>query len=457
MRTKSKLSCYEIFAYGIGGVFINLAAIGDQFGLYYLTNVALLPAGTVGTIMLLTTFFDALNDPVIGNMADQCSTRIGKYRPFMLCGGVVMCIMMTMRFSCPDLSPGAKVAYYLLVLMGCSVGFSACCIPWQAMMSILSRDYTDRNVLLTVRSISGALVSALIGVVVLPLVERFGGGADGWQRFVILALSIGFVCLLVCQHGMRRVDYAGSIPTPPKKPLFHNMLKLTRNKPVMCVALAASVAALVQTLGGVCSMHYYQYVLGDVSVLSRVSAFSLPISIVCPLILPLILQKVDKKQLLFAGFVISMVKPAMIAILGENITIDMAVVLILISRVGTSCFGSALFAWIPECVDWTTWKEGVSQAALISAMVTFLQKVGRALGQGIAGMCLGIAGFDAELGVTSRAVTEIIRINGLYQMIGLAIALIPILLFPITREKGDEIRKQLLAREAAQNAKDDTL
>ena len=204
-------------------------------------------------------------------------------------------------------------------------------------------------------------------------------------------------------------------------------------------------------------MHYYQYVLGDVSVLSRISAFSLPISIICPLILPLILQKVDKKQLLFAGFVISMVKPAMIAILGKDITIDTAVVLILISRVGTSFFGSALFAWIPECVDWTTWKEGVSQAALISAMVTFLQKVGRALGQGIAGMCLGIAGFDAELGVTSRAVAEIIRINGLYQMIGLVIALIPILLFPITREKGDEIRKQLLAREAAQNAKDDTL
>lgn len=457
MKPRKKLSRYEIFAYGIGGFFINLVAIGDQFGLYFLTNIALIPAGTVGTIMLLTTFFDAVNDPVIGNMADQCNTKIGKYRPFMICGGILMVITMTLRFSCPNMDRGWGAIYYLIVLMGFSIGFSACCIPWQALMSVASRDYTDRNVLLTVRSISGALVAALIGVVVLPVVDFFGGGAQGWQRFVMIACLLGFVCLLICQHGMRHVDYKDSIATPPKKPLLHNMLGLTKNKPVMCVALAAAFAAMVQTLGGVCSMHYYQYVLEDVDVLSKVSAFSLPIGIVCPLALPFILQKVDKKHLLLIGFTISLIKPIVIAILGEEITSQIAIVMILISRIGISFFGSAIFAWIPECVDWTTWKEGVSSAALISATVTFFQKVGRAAGQGIAGMCLGIAGFQAELGVSERALAEIIRINGVYQIIGLFIAVIPILMFPISRTKGDEIRAQLLAREAAQNAKDDIL
>lgn len=42
-------------------------------------------------------------------------------------------------------------------------------------------------------------------------------------------------------------------------------------------------------------------------------------------------------------------------------------------------------------------------------------------------------------------------------MAGLCVALLPIILFPITRQKGDEIRAQLLAREAQQNAKDNTL
>ncbi len=56
-----------------------------------------------------------------------------------------------------------------------------------------------------------------------------------------------------------------------------------------------------------------------------------------------------------------------------------------------------------------------------------------------------------------RAVEEIIRINGIYLMAGLCVALLPIILFPITRQKGDEIRAQLLAREAQQNAKDNTL
>ncbi|MGC2873803.1 hypothetical protein ACDL92_11010 [Ihubacter sp. mB4P-1] len=51
----------------------------------------------------------------------------------------------------------------------------------------------------------------------------------------------------------------------------------------------------------------------------------------------------------------------------------------------------------------------------------------------------------------------IIRINSIYLMAGLCIALLPILMFPITRQKGDEIRAQLLAREAQQTAKDNTL
>ncbi|MCI5687810.1 hypothetical protein AALA24_06705 [Anaerovoracaceae bacterium 42-11] len=56
-----------------------------------------------------------------------------------------------------------------------------------------------------------------------------------------------------------------------------------------------------------------------------------------------------------------------------------------------------------------------------------------------------------------RAVEEIIRINGIYLIAGPCVVLLPIILFPITRQKGDEIRAQLLAREAQQNAKDNTL
>ena len=112
-------------------------------------------------------------------------------------------------------------------------------------------------------------------------------------------------------------------------------------------------------------MHYYRCVLDDVNILQRISSFSLPIGILCPFLLPFILQKVDKKYMLIGGFFISMMKPLMIAALGQDITVNTAVVLILISRIGTSFFGSAVFAWIPECVDVTTWKELSESTAFI--------------------------------------------------------------------------------------------
>lgn len=455
MKNGKKLSVYEIAAYGIGGIAINMTALGDQFGLYYLTNVAMLPAGIVGTIMLLTTIFDAVNDPVIGGLEDQFNSRMGKYRPFMLFGGIFMAICMTLRFTSPNFGLTGKIIYFTLVLMGYSIGFTACCVPWQSMMSLLSKDYQERNILLTVRSISGAVMGAVLGAIVLPSVERFGGGAAGWQKFVMLICVISIFCILICQHGMKRVDYQGSIPTPPKQPLLRKMLSLAKNKPVVCVALAISLATAVQTLGSVCLMHYYEYILEDTSVLRVVSVWSLPIGIICPFLLPMILNKIEKKQLLLIGFAISMIRPCAIVLFGASLSIPAAVALILISRVGTSFFGSAIYAWIPECVDWTTWKEGASSAALISSTITFMQKVGRAAGQGLAGIFLEIAGFSAAAGITARASQEILRINGIYSVIGLVIAVIPIYLFPISKAKSKEIQDILLAREVEQNSSSD--
>ena len=82
MDSKRDISLGTFLAYGIGGLAINTVVIADQFGMYFLTDIALLPARAVGIINLITTLFDAVNDPIIGHLADQSNTRWGKYRPF---------------------------------------------------------------------------------------------------------------------------------------------------------------------------------------------------------------------------------------------------------------------------------------------------------------------------------------------------------------------------------------
>ena len=69
-KEKRTLSNGEILSYAAGGIFINLAGACDQFGMYFMTNVAMLPAEIVGIMLMCGTVFDAVNDPIIGTMAD---------------------------------------------------------------------------------------------------------------------------------------------------------------------------------------------------------------------------------------------------------------------------------------------------------------------------------------------------------------------------------------------------
>ena len=107
------------------------------------------------------------------------------------------------------------------------------------------------------------------------------------------------------------------------------------------------------------------------------------------------------------------------------------------------------FSWVPEGVDWTSLHHGAGEADIISAFVIFAQKLGRAFGQWLTGILMGLVGFHAASAIRPEAVGLILNLNGLYQILGYSLTLIPIFLFPISKAGGDRIRKDLSAREDA--------
>lgn len=60
------------------------------FGVF-MTDIALIPAQTVAILFLVCRIWDAVNDPMIGSMADRTKSKMGRYRPWMLGGAV--CLM----------------------------------------------------------------------------------------------------------------------------------------------------------------------------------------------------------------------------------------------------------------------------------------------------------------------------------------------------------------------------
>ena len=65
-----KVSTGEIIAYGMGGVASTMPSeFKKSFSMPFLTDVVGLPIQLMGTITMLMTIWDAINDPIIGGIA----------------------------------------------------------------------------------------------------------------------------------------------------------------------------------------------------------------------------------------------------------------------------------------------------------------------------------------------------------------------------------------------------
>ena len=55
--------------------------------------------GAITAIMVAARVFDALNDPIMGNIIENTHTKWGKFKPWMVIGTVLSCIVVFMVFS----------------------------------------------------------------------------------------------------------------------------------------------------------------------------------------------------------------------------------------------------------------------------------------------------------------------------------------------------------------------
>lgn len=90
---KYTISLGEKIRFGFSDIGINLAFyMITSYFMLYLTDVVGLQSKIVGTIFLIAMLFDAINDPIIGGIADRTRTKIGTYRPWMIAAAVPYCM-----------------------------------------------------------------------------------------------------------------------------------------------------------------------------------------------------------------------------------------------------------------------------------------------------------------------------------------------------------------------------
>ena len=111
----------------------------------FYTDVFLLGAATMGTMMLVTRVADAFFDPMIGTIADRTQTRWGHFRPYLVWMAIPMAATAVLAFSAPDLDGTARTVYAYVTLMLMMFAYSAINIPYSALLGVLTPDSKERT------------------------------------------------------------------------------------------------------------------------------------------------------------------------------------------------------------------------------------------------------------------------------------------------------------------------
>src|SRR3972149_11036250 len=107
-----KLSIREKIGYSLGDTASNLFfQTFILFLLYFYTDVFGITAKTAVTMFLVARVWDAINDPIMGMIADRTNTRWGKFRPYLLWMAVPYGILACAMFITPHWSQNMKIVY----------------------------------------------------------------------------------------------------------------------------------------------------------------------------------------------------------------------------------------------------------------------------------------------------------------------------------------------------------
>ena len=169
-----KLGWLQRIGFGAGDLAQNLIyQTVCMYLLFFYTDVYVLggdaaqSAGLAGTMFLVVRLVDVIWDPLVGTFVDKHNPSLGKYRSYLIMGGIPLTILAIACFY-DGFQPSIAYAYVTYVAM--SMLYTLINVPYGALNSSLTRDTDEITILTSVRmfmaNVGGLCVSAGVPILV---------------------------------------------------------------------------------------------------------------------------------------------------------------------------------------------------------------------------------------------------------------------------------------------------
>lgn len=421
---------------------------GTFLSVYYTDVVGLAPA-IVSIIFMAARIWDAINDPMMGAIADRHRhKKYGRYRPWILYGVPVLAVLSILVFRVPNLnSQSMKIVYVTITYILAGMAYTAVNVPYTSLQSTITTDVQSRNNLAGIRSAFTFIGTAIINLFTAGLIARlakFDSVGKGYFLTAVIFTALGVLLYYMTFANTKEVYF----PEPQEtKASFKEILAYIFGNKVILLIILATLLSTMATFGrlGV-AIYYYMYDLHAFEMIGLLMVLPSLGAIIPSYLVPKI--RLPRKTLILAALAGRAISLIALYFVDFN---NIKAVIVCLAFVGIcNCETGLLFGLLAPAIDDTEVRTNKRMDATVFAMGSFAAKVASAIGGSIGLLVMGAMGYVANAEQTATSMKGINIATNIVPAICCILAMIPVFLFPLTEDKVRENSEILAKRHAGQ-------
>lgn len=422
--------------------------------------------------------FDAFTDPIIGALMDRTNGKLGKFRPFMLIGNIIMAFAVFMLYCiCPDISEEnmwLRYAAFIVLYAVWVIGYTFQTSVTRSGQTVLTNDPKQRplfTIFNTIGSMAGMGLMQFMAPIIRSVVADYSS-ADFYRVLTPIGVVISFFLTILAIIGIWEKDnpkYFGIGGVKQEKTKASEYIQIIKeNNPMkrlmvagagckLALSIATNVTVLCMLYG--CMMGDYDGLYLPMMVLGYV--FSVPFF----LLTVRTSQKKGQKASLMKYVSVALVcyigvlvllflwrqgDPAWNLSLFSNgkITINLYTVLFIVFfGIGYGAYYSTADMPIPmvaDCSDYETYRSGKYIPGIMGTLFSLVDKLVSSLSATVVGIAVSIIGLEnlptADTPYTPGMSSVVIILFCIVPMAAWAITLFVMRKYELTGERMKEIQ-----------------
>ena len=412
-NTKGKVPFISKLAYGFGDVGCNFSwSFVVSFLMIFYTDVFGISMAAVATLMLVSRFWDAFNDPLIGSLSDRTKSRWGRYRPWLLFGAPITALVLLLCFwAHPDMDYTGKIIYMSITYGLLVLGYTCVNLPYGTLCGAMTQNIDERAQINTSRSVAAMIAIGVINIITVPLVKYCGDGTLSSARgFISVAAIYGLIFTFCHWFCFAKTKEMVKVEISSKAvPVSDQLKAVVKNKPFLMAVVGQLLFGFILYGRNADLIYYFKYVEGNEDLFSFFSGVIVVPSIIGAALFPLIFKWTGNKGWAASVFSVLMgISMVALYFFSPNESPVLFYIFAVLAQFFFSGFNTAIYAIIPDCVEYGEWKTGIRNDGFQYSFISLANKIGMALGTSLLALVMGWAGYEANV-EQSETVKEVIH------------------------------------------------